>query len=141
MISPSTAEPGWDPDSYHGFSTRVLSLKQAVFKVCIFPSTSSSLCTALPLLCSLLSTRIILVLEELTVALCNCQAVWLLVSSFKEETWACKYSSLRYDYALDHSSYRHLPTICFVRAGLINEARSMRRETLGDSCAVLKYLI
>lgn len=74
-------------------------------------------------------------------ALCECQAVWLLVASFKEETWACKHSSLRYDYDVDRSSYRRLPTICFGRAELINEARSMRRKTLGNSYATLKYLI
>lgn len=102
-----------------------------------------ALLPTLPLLFSLLSTRIeLLLLEELTAALCKCQAVWLLVSSFKEETWACKHSLLRYDYALDHSSYRHLPTICFGRAELINGARSMRRrKTLGNSYATLKYLI
>lgn len=56
----------------------------------------------------------------------------------KEETWACKYSSLRYDYALDCTDYRHLPVIYFVGAELINEAGSMRRKTLGNSYAALK---
>lgn len=73
----------------------------------------------------------------------NCHVVQLpgsLVSPVlvKEETLACKYSSLRYHYALDHSGYRHLPIIDFGRAELINEARSMRRKTLGNSYAALK---
>lgn len=56
----------------------------------------------------------------------------------KEETLACKYSSLRYDYALDHTGYRRLPVMYFDRAELINEARSMRRKILGSSYATLK---
>lgn len=40
MDLPFPAELGWHSGSYHGFSTRVLSLKQALLKVCIFPSTS-----------------------------------------------------------------------------------------------------
>lgn len=99
--------------------------------------TFPSLCAALLLLCSLFGTRVLWVWEEETAALCNCQAVWFLVSLL-EETLACKYSSLRHNYALDHSGYRHLPIIYFGGAELINGAGSMRRKTLGNSYAALK---
>lgn len=73
----------------------------------------------------------------------NCSTVQLpggLVSCVlvKEETLACKYSSLRHNYALDHSGFRHLPIIYFGGAELINGAGSMRRKTLGNSYAALK---
>lgn len=133
-------ELGWLPGSSqarHVFSSSLLPPDTCSFQGLPFALrwkmlTLPSWCAALPLLCYFFSARSVV---QPPVNLVSCVLV-------KEETLACKYSSLRYDYALDHSGSRRLPVIYFGRTELINEARSMRRKTLGNSyAALLKYLI